>query len=645
MLAEGEIVVELQGRRYHASSEKHPEFVRRAQGTWFQACVSVSTSQMFVRASDGCIMLQEEHIPQPVIDLFPEIWSYMLTGEWPRPLVSMSSIMKKMKAFEFLGVVDADTKALGDSHGNILFRSYLLQLPDDFNKRACCGPIDGNALLLGPGPTQFDAVGDATSQQLTAELGSVSLAFGTGSVHVKLSPSCRFVYATEHPLLRHKVMVSLVMRKYESNHRRYGTGFVLFVKVAPRRRAADARFRLSPVAHWPAFWFVASCRQVGGTALETVSTEVLPGGLSTMMDGTVAVISHPDNLRKARLALYPAKGSVVYAPPLLVNLVAPAPPQATTPPWSRGPSGKGNWPGKSGFKGPGVPLLKGQLETLPEEQRPRNPCVLTRHPHGRAPAQVWLVGCGPQLILVIHAVDGRVAVAQVKGLGGCFPECPRPRGKEVLWDVWCRAHDDPLESRTMRRRRTLRRRFAVPLCAEILTVLPREQEIALVCRLKPGDFPRLWRVPLDAESGKANMVVAFTSFSFDVKGIRKGHVKGKGKDHAMVTGHWIENEWFSHVNGKLPRDIVDSKAPHVCEIFGGISQQPLFDYQRWRLVDPHVKPVISHYFCDFVVGRDPSLSHAKGFHYPALETHYLGPSPGWECQLESWSVTAAANTA
>lgn len=636
-----EITVILQDQRYFASSQQHPEFFKRAQGTFFQACICESTSRLLKKSVDGSFVLQEEHFPRGVVDLFPEIWSYMLTGTWPRPLLDVSAIRQKSAAFEFLSITDPDKEAYGDRCGNIVFHRYLMQLPDDFHDRVCCGLIEDNAMVVGPAYDQFDAVGEAKTTELTTAQGSVSLGFNSGCVYVKLPSSCRYVYATEHPLLKHKIMLSLVVRPYRSEHRRFESGIVLFLKVAPRRHA-EASIQGSPVATWPACWFVASCRQVDGSfVLESLSTEVLEGMVSTMKDGTVAVVSHPHNLRKACLSLYPASDGVVTSPPLLVNLVAPSPPQSSTPSWRKGGVYKGR--GKSG---PGK-FSKAPLAIRDAEQRVRHPFLLTHHPHGRAPKHVWLAACGKQLVVVIHAVDGRVAVAQVAGKGGCIPELPRPLGKQLHWDVWCRTRDELITSpRSTRRRMRLRRRFAVPVCREVLAVLPREREVVIVCRLKAGECPSLWRVPLNGESSdsKANMVTAFTGSFHDAKGLRKG----AGKGRAVVTGDWIEHEWFSHVSGKLPGEIMDDPSitgtRHVCEAFDGVAQQPIFDFHCWQLVPPDAKPIIDHQESEYIVGKRTRFTGGKsGVRLEDRWTHFHGPSPSYECELACWTVQAMTN--
>ena len=63
-------------------------------------------------------------------------------------------------------------------------------------------------------------------------------------------------------------------------------------------------------------------------------------------------------------------------------------------------------------------------------------------------ASVWVVQREGQLILLIHAADRRVALAQFTGKGGCLPRVWKtsaycryhPNRVGQFWDVWCR-HD------------------------------------------------------------------------------------------------------------------------------------------------------------------------------------------------------------
>ena len=53
--------------------------------------------------SDGTLILQEEHLPEEVRRLFPELWSYLQTGTWSSKS-GLSQLYPLRKALSFLQI-------------------------------------------------------------------------------------------------------------------------------------------------------------------------------------------------------------------------------------------------------------------------------------------------------------------------------------------------------------------------------------------------------------------------------------------------------------------------------------------------------------------------------------------------------------
>merc|ERR1712194_133973 len=187
----------------------------------------------------------------------------------------------------------------------------------------------------------------------------------------------------------------------------------------------------------------------------------------------------------ARLAIFRSADGMISLPPLLVNLVA------TQPSPYRRKKGKG--------KGPNFPPLCARNLWYPD--------VRTRHPMGRAPATVWIARRDSQIIVLIHAMDGRIALGQVDGLAGCIPAAGGkmrtvPFQKDQLWDLWGR-HSDLYTHRDEEGaiRCKTRARFCVPISARIIAILPRETEVLVLHKLEDKGHPQLLRVPLVSATG------------------------------------------------------------------------------------------------------------------------------------------------
>jgi len=295
--------------------------------------------------------------------------------------------------------------------------------------------------------------------------------------------------------------------------------------------------------------------------------------------------------------------------------------------------------------------------------RLRFPAVRTIHPQGRAPDSVWIVRRGSQIILLIHAADGRVALAQISGPGDSIPPLSHPGSvarrpwdrptKAGRWDVWCRRFNDPFDGTHMQRL-TLRRRFAVPVCDQILAVLPRDDEIDIVHKLFSNESPRLWRAPVSEDGSLENGFVPLL-----------GHGKGggRGKNGLNLTGMrakggaWAANQWHSSASQTLPENVVTANEPGVCEVLLDGAEQPTCEFQRWQVLHPDAKPIVLHPSDESLVlpRIGPGRGGGKGkgnyvcsgrFWTTAPQAYQLQESTGawtsvrWEPSVSQWTTSA-----
>lgn len=203
---------------------------------------------------------------------------------------------------------------------------------------------------------------------------------------------------------------------------------------------------------------------------------------------------------------------------------------------------------------------------------------------GRAPASLWVARRGSQITILVHAMDGRVALGQVDGLAGCIPAAGEEMmmfQESTLWDLWGRhsgVDRHPAgEGHTPAARCKTRARFCVPISARVLAVLPRETEVLVLHQLEDKGHPQLWRVPLVSETG-ARMK------SFVAMGSRASGLKGFPRC-LPSEGPWYENGWHGKASGAIPEHVVSAAFPEICEFVEQDQCQPQFEFQRWQLLD------------------------------------------------------------
>eukprot|EP00434_Breviolum_minutum_P036443 symbB.v1.2.032289.t1/scaffold3854.1/size49228/1 len=412
------LAVCLCGQRYEASEDVYPGFFQRLEGSLLSVMSTGPCRVMVTVTADGCLELQEEHLPEEVRRLFPDIWSYLQTGCWEAK-TTPRAICDLQKALSFLNL----KAQIPDDESPVLFvhkHMITVHREDALAMSWMEGPLSGKVYNLHGGSDFF--VHQTGTLTLKHEHGSLKLDPQTGALYLKLPESTTFVWITTNRQLRGKLMHSMVLRQclWEKEvvhpprrlegHRNEGPGFLLLVQFRTKIRDPHRDPKVTPAMNsfvsWPNFWFMVDIEVVDGSRrglFRCRKQDLRPGGVSTLEDGSVLWLTNPESLRKARLTIFRAHDmdrDLVSLPGVVINLVAPKPYHAGYEGLAAHLSTKGRGKGTWFDPAPG-------LRTL--------------HPQGRAPASVWVVQREGQLILLIHAADRRVALAQFTGKGGCLP--------------------------------------------------------------------------------------------------------------------------------------------------------------------------------------------------------------------------------
>ncbi|CAK0808625.1 unnamed protein product, partial [Prorocentrum cordatum] len=296
-----DFVCVLDGQRFSANAAENPGFRDRVAGSLLDAMNSGPSSAMTRRGEDGSILLLAEHLPDEVVEWFPDIWTYLLDGEWPRATETLRDHMRKQRAQNFLGLQTAESG--GEQAAMLVFGANLVNLPDNKQHAASCMRFVGSGVREVP----LDPAGtwDNPDGAVVMRVGPRSMVQldGEDIIYVKLNGSSNYVYITRHKLLKNRHLRAAVMRPYTSQYPKFGSGVVLFLHASPRE--ARRRPELTRVAAWPAFWLVVYARSDGREVYSCQSCEVLPGGLRELSDGALVLLSKHESLRHMLLSIYP----------------------------------------------------------------------------------------------------------------------------------------------------------------------------------------------------------------------------------------------------------------------------------------------------------------------------------------------------
>ena len=303
----------------------------------------------------------------------------------------------------------------------------------------------------------------------------------------------------------------------------------------------------------------------------------------------VITAEHPESINKGAIVVYPndgldqvAGGSIrLQAPGFSVHA---SPPHACI-------SRHGGHPGPF-FGSPGYGNIYADDEPWRSARMGSQVrMVRTFHPDGRALQAVHVVERKHQLVLVLHAVDGRVCIGQVCGLRGMIPSSRRGlqrKGLPRIWNIWKHQWRGGYQDRQHRLHNlsenvwgfahNYKRRYDVPICDDILAVLPREHQIIIVHQNAPRQKcgALLWRADVpELDSGPP--FKGFIGYDcYRGKGTGKDNPllgrchpswNGNGKGDGVTSeGSWLSNRWNINRSPILPSDIVDSGWPALLDV-------------------------------------------------------------------------------
>lgn len=336
----------------------------------------------------------------------------------------------------------------------------------------------------------------------------------------------------------------------------------LYIHAAPPGLASA-----SPcIAHWPSFWCLVRVVRYRAYNHSTwcswnATFEICPGALFMMADDLIVqVVSQPRSLRKCYLRV--CGGDLEQE--VRAKLVAPAP---FSTPHANGGKGKASFPGK----GVGPSLIAGQKYykyAVPSYDTP-TPEEASRKLVERCMQDVWIVrrrGPGPpQLVLLLHAADGRVTLAQLSGENGCIPQLYGTGGGPVpgrrtcaIWGAkawhWGQHGVGSIGQ--------YRRSYDVPKCHEVMAVaLEAKNRIVILHKPRARDSPQLWAVspPQNTDMVPSGSTHSFFRIHGKGKGAGGKSKGGKGSSIGRAQGgSWMDDRWGT-ANARqlvLPDDIV-----------------------------------------------------------------------------------------
>jgi len=315
-------------------------------------------------------------------------------------------------------------------------------------------------------------------------------------------------------------------------------------------------------------------------------------------DLVVQVVAQPRSMRKCYLRVCGAE----LEHEVRAKLVAPA---RFSTPHARGGKGKASFPGK----GVGPSLMSGQKyykRAVPSFDTP-TPEEEAKSPASRCMQQVWVVrrrapGTRPHLVVLLHAADGRVAIAQLSGENGPIPPLygtgatggGTARKTCAIWGAkawhWGQTGVGGIGQ--------YRRSYDVPKCHEVMAVAVEEgPRILILHRPRARSSPQFWTVSpprpvMSAVDGSGSQVASFFRIHSKGKGTGGKNKGGKGNSIGIpVGGSWYDDRWgtYNQRQAVLPDDIVSGSLADAGPLLvpfwtGGVEgeKQPDVEVLRFR---------------------------------------------------------------
>jgi len=558
-------------------------FRTRARESFFQCLLDPEADQF--KDSTGALVITDMPLA-----LVRDVWRYLTEGLQPS-LGSLSEYCDWRRVCDFfaLAVPDplADVRRCEEvdrirpeasayaTHRYLMVRAACAKSlsPLCYSLRcgsACCP----QAVPLGFDQVCFDGTHQLQALHSEPPL-EVKLEPLRGALSLRFMREALWQNVGGHPLLRQKRLIALKVRfpRQRSN-----------AGSQPELQVAELYLHVSPgglrgkdvcIAAWPSFWClvrVVRQRALGHAAWSSwnATFEVLPGAICLMAgDLVVQVVAQPRSLRKCYLRV--CGGDLEHE--VRAKLVAPAP---FSTPHARSGKGKASFPGK----GVGPSLIAGQKYykyQVPSYDTP-TPEDAARNVVGRCMQQVWVVcrrsgpNSPPHVVVLLHAADGRVAIAQLSGVNGCIPPlygaAPPLYGAAgsggpsrktcAIWGAkawhWGQHGGGAVGQ--------YRRSYDVPKCHEVMGVaLEDTNRILVLHRPRARGSPQIWTVSQPQEL-RTGSITASSFFRVHGRGKGAGGKNKGGKGNSigpLVGGSWADDRWGTADarQAVLPDDLIE----------------------------------------------------------------------------------------
>mmetsp|Transcript_32034 Transcript_32034/g.92314 ORF Transcript_32034/g.92314 Transcript_32034/m.92314 type:complete len:710 (+) Transcript_32034:63-2192(+) len=562
-------------RRFELRASDLPGFDRRATGSFFQALLDPETEEL--KDSSGALVVNSVSV-----DIVEQTWYYLTTGYQPA-IATLSDLIewRRMCDYFALRVADMlDGVRAGKGVAYATQRYTVVRPLVSAGLSPMCYALQcADMCRLGAAPLGFDDVDHGGALHLRASCHAttpleVRLEPLSGTLQVRLYSEALWHHVGGHVCLKGKRMVALKVRAMpavDANAGKYrferspiiGDVVELYIHMRSRRRrsairmaevqrAASAEDPMNVcLAKWPSFWCLCRLWRTkidGGEAAAAFnsSIEICSGGLFVMGGGLIVqVVSQPRSFRKCLMRFC---GGGLHGE-VRMRLQAPIP-FAYTCSHGQGSYGKGTGKRSNGL-GPGLASgRKNYGKSVPMLGDPFLADVL-KHPEGSSLQRIWVVRrktqSSTQIVVVLHAMDGRVAVAQLPGENGSIPIIP-PRYPKSGNFTRRTVGLPGIERETCLIWNRYKSSYDVPRCHEIMGVaLEESNRVAVLHRPLRRSSPQFWviRSPDLELNERATFYTAAVG-------------KGRGKG-----GSWDGDRWGTACAREiiLPRDILDS----VCD--------------------------------------------------------------------------------
>mmetsp|Transcript_50045 Transcript_50045/g.140313 ORF Transcript_50045/g.140313 Transcript_50045/m.140313 type:complete len:728 (-) Transcript_50045:51-2234(-) len=584
------LAVACDGCRFEISSKDScfRGFCERVHGSFFQALVDSEAQPL--KDETGALVIQE--LPAAKLK---QVWNYLMYNEQPCvECFTEYCEWRQVCDFLSLGVEDPLEAFLESSargvHGPVAFAThrYLMVARFGFTRFSpICYPLQcaDACSLRSSGTYPFDDTCEGGGWRLTYQGGELQFEVAitdtqeVGALRLRFRSETFWQHLGQHVCLRAKRLLALKVRYVGTPPPAlvYGdpSSYCLADMFVHASRSGLPRGGDLSVALWPSFWIHVRAlwkytNRHGCRALQAVDFEVTPGAIYPMSGGIIVqIVSQPRSLHKCYMRFCGAS----VEEEVIVRLTAPSPflkPDSHAKGggkvgWKGGGKGKRGWGGipfKSWFS-----MFSDPHESRSVQPEPPTDEMARANSAKRCMKQIWVVqrhdasAKTRQVVVLLHALDGRVALAQLSGdtaddcIPRLYPDLHVPR-ESLVWGRRSKAYSELYSMLGAGCLSSYRGAHNVPRCREVMAVVPEGSgRVAVLYRPGLHKAPQLWTIrsePVELEGDPWFARPTRCSSFFRLHGQRGGV-------HAAVGGSWHKERWGAECQHrvKLPSDIIE----------------------------------------------------------------------------------------